>query len=435
MVADSDNRPSDTATIFIILDGFRHDYLERADYLRSIAHWQGRVRETFGFISTRPAMCAGVYPEQTNLCFEYKFMPEGITFRPPFFRLLSLADRLLPNRYLRLSATAWLRTTSRAVVPRRTVLVGNMPFHHFPLFEYAEHNLQTEPGYLSVPTIYDILREHQQSYAYYGYARPKRGLEVFKRLYSLLFRNDMHEADRTMNDQFKTALSHHRPNFIHLHYSACDWVGHQSGPDSPQMDDAIRLVDSLVKEVHELTLRYYRHVRLLVTGDHGMVDVKSYHDLDNEVLKSIPFSEPDDYVCFRDSTMARFWFFKPGAEEAIRASLSKVPWGQIINEDLVAKHHIRFADNSNGDLIFLLEPGTVLMPNYYQGGGVLPKGMHGYDPDVVDNQGAIAIHDGERSYAKSEGSTLDLVDVFPTLLDLHGLPLRQGLCGRSVLGQ
>jgi len=66
---------------------------------------------------------------------------------------------------------------------------------------------------------------------------------------------------------------------------------------------------------------------------------------------------------------------------------------------------------------------------------VLPKGMHGYDPDVVDNQGAIAIHDGERSYAKSEGSTLDLVDVFPTLLDLHGLPLRQGLCGRSVLGQ
>ena len=70
MVADSGNRPSETATIFIILDGFRHDYLERAEYLRSIAHWHGRVRETFGFISTRPAMCAGVYPEQTNLCFE-----------------------------------------------------------------------------------------------------------------------------------------------------------------------------------------------------------------------------------------------------------------------------------------------------------------------------------------------------------------------------
>jgi predicted AlkP superfamily pyrophosphatase or phosphodiesterase len=256
-----------------------------------------------------------------------------------------------------------------------------------------------------------------------------------KRVYSRFVSGDLFESDRTMVDRYKRDLRRQRHDFAHLHFSACDWIGHQFGPDSPQMEEAIQTVDSWVKEIHEQALGSYGDVRILATADHGMVKVGEHYDIGQELLASLPFSEPDDYLCFRDSTMARFWFFKPRAEDEIRKRLEKVSWGRIVDEEMRKKHHIRFADNSNGDLIFLLEPGAVLLPNYYQAAGTPPKGMHGYAPDVSDNQGAIVIHDPHRSFAASQGATLDLVDVFRTLVDMHGLPLPDKSMRSSVLTQ
>ncbi len=377
-------------------------------------------------------MCAGVHPQQTNICFEYQFKPEGRTFRPWLCRPLALAQKIVPPRYLRFAATAWIRMTSRAAVPRRTALVGNMPFDRLPLFEYAEQRLQTDGAYLSVPTIYDLLRANQQRFLYYGFARPKRGFETLKRLYSTLMTGDLLEADRTMVAHYLADLPRYRPDFAHLHFSACDWIGHRFGPDSAEVQAAIRGVDALVEQVHHEALRHYKTVRMLITADHGMVNVVEHHNLDAQVLQGLPYAEPDDYIAFRDSTAARFWFFKPAAEQAVRKRLQDIPWGTIIDDDAKRRYRIDFADNANGDLIFLLNPGVVLMPNYYQGDGAPPKGMHGYDPDVPDNQGAILIHNEQREFAEPVGATLDLVDVFPTLLDLHGLP-RGGVEGRSVL--
>ena len=435
MTADFRKDGSDSLTLFMILDGFRHDFLEAAPYLKSIAGWHGKIRETFGFISTRPAMCAGVYPEQTNLCFEYRFAPHGSTFNPWLFHLLGWADPILPNRFLRLAATAWLRMTHREPVARRTAMIGHMPFSHFPLMDLAENRLQTEPEYLSIPTIYDLLRSHGQKHLYYGFARPERRFETMKRVYSWFVSGDLFESDRTMVDRCNRELRGERPNFAHLHFSACDWIGHRFGPDSPQMEEAIQTVDNWVKEVHEQALGCYGDVRILATADHGMVKVREHYDIGQDLLDPLPFSEPDDYLCFRDSTMARFWFFRPRAEDEIRKRLEKVSWGRVMDEEMQKKHHICFADNSNGDLIFLLEPGAVLLPNYYQAAGTPPKGMHGYAPEAPDNQGAIVIHDPHRSFAAPQGTTLDLVDVFPTLVDMHGLPLPHESMGSSVLTQ
>ncbi|MCA9806278.1 MAG: hypothetical protein KC777_30125, partial [Cyanobacteria bacterium HKST-UBA02] len=148
-------RKSEALTLFVILDAFRHDFLSRAPYLSAIAEWTGDVRETFGFISTRPAMCAGVFPEETGLCFEYQFRPDGKTYSRSLARGISAAEHLVPRKLARLAATAWVRSTSRNPVARRTAVVGNLPAEWLPFFELAEQRLQTQSGYLPVPTIWD----------------------------------------------------------------------------------------------------------------------------------------------------------------------------------------------------------------------------------------------------------------------------------------
>lgn len=419
-------------TLFIILDAFRHDFLEKAPYLSSIAQWSGVIRETFGFISTRPAMCAGVYPEETNLAFEYQLRPGGRTFSRALAGALGAAGKVLPNRYLRLGASAWIRATRRDPIARRTAMVGHMPYHQLPLFDLAERKLQTEPGYLAVDTIYDHLRAAGQEIAYFGFARPKTLRETARRIRSLLVRGDLLESDRTMVENFLRLLRHRRPNFAHLHFAACDWVGHRYGPESEESLQAILAVDRMMEKVHRAALERYPEVRMLITADHGMVPVTESYDLD-EALRGIDVREPDDFVSFRDSTVARFWFFNPRAEEKLRRRLESLPWGTVFDDEALAHHRIRFPDNANGELFFLLRPGAVLLPNYYQGGGVPPLGMHGYDPHEKDNQGAVLLHGSDQAVALEQGATTDLVDLFPTLFDLHGLKKPEVTAGRSFL--
>jgi predicted AlkP superfamily pyrophosphatase or phosphodiesterase len=377
-------------------------------------------------------MCAGLHPEQTNLCFEYQFRPDGKTFHPALFNLLSLAERVFPPRYLRLGASAWLRMTSRDPVVRQTANVGTLPFNLLPLFDYAEKRLQTEPGYLDHPTIYDLLRRAGQRFLYYGFARPKDAGETIKRFHSMFVRHDLYEADQTMVSQFERDLRTNSPDFTHLHFSMLDWIGHKYGPSSSELMDAIGVIDGLIRRVVEIAQEQYRDVRLLISADHGMVEVQHHHDLD-KILADLRLHEPEDYLSFRDSTVARFWFFTPQARDTVTSCLESIEWGRVLNEEDKRKLHIRFPDNANGDLLFLLNAGHVILPNYYQDETKPPLGMHGYDPTVGDNQGSILLHNPPRKPGLKNGTILDMVDIFPTLLDLHGLEWPGPLSGRSVL--
>src|SRR5208282_4238024 len=65
-----------------------------------------------------------------------------------------------------------------------------------------------------------------------------------------------------------------RPHFITLYFSDTDSAGHQYGPDSPQVADAVHELDyhigKLVAGIQELNLP----VDLIVVADHGMIQVE-----------------------------------------------------------------------------------------------------------------------------------------------------------------
>ncbi|MDI3255242.1 MAG: ectonucleotide pyrophosphatase/phosphodiesterase [Bacillota bacterium] len=61
-----------------------------------------------------------------------------------------------------------------------------------------------------------------------------------------------------------------RPHFITLYFSNVDHAGHQYGPDSPQVADAVKHVDEMVGKLHEGLEALHLPIDLIVVSDHGM---------------------------------------------------------------------------------------------------------------------------------------------------------------------
>src|SRR5277367_5816337 len=79
-----------------------------------------------------------------------------------------------------------------------------------------------------------------------------------------------------------------RPHFITLYYYEPDHSGHQFGPDSPEVRDAVHHVDDLIGKLKAGLDSLHLPIDLIVVSDHGMekvqgtwIDLDKYADLTN----------------------------------------------------------------------------------------------------------------------------------------------------------
>lgn len=84
-----------------------------------------------------------------------------------------------------------------------------------------------------------------------------------------------------------------RPTFLTLYFDEVDHAGHTYGPDSPQVDDALRDTDAaLTRLVQGLKQRgLFGHINMIVLADHGMASAPTQ----NSILldKVIPLTRVD----------------------------------------------------------------------------------------------------------------------------------------------
>jgi alkaline phosphatase D len=77
-----------------------------------------------------------------------------------------------------------------------------------------------------------------------------------------------------------------RPHFITLYFSNVDHAGHQYGPDTPQVAEAVKHVDELIGKLHSSLDALHLPIDLIVVSDHGMakregnwINLDQYADL------------------------------------------------------------------------------------------------------------------------------------------------------------
>jgi predicted AlkP superfamily pyrophosphatase or phosphodiesterase len=167
---------------------------------------------------------------------------------------------------------------------------------------------------------------------------------------------------------FDTAVKkplHRRLNINYIHFGRLDRIAHKYGTTSDKTIACIKRID---KKLSKMKFD-------LLMSDHGMVDVK-------EIIKV-----PESRICFLDGTLARYW----GSKAELDGIKKKLP----LNKGKI----ITWPDKSYGELIFLANPGMLILPNYWQGKNPC-KGMHGYSPSCKETQGFYII--------KQEGKRKDL---------------------------
>jgi len=220
-----------------------------------------------------------------------------------------------------------------------------------------------------------------------------------------------------------------RPTFITGYFSLVDSIGHQHGPDSQQVKEAVLTMDNYMGQLKSrLDTELDFKVNLVIVSDHGMIDI--------DYEKRVVWPELNDFKNFKvvnGATQLMAYANESVNQSDIKALVTQLN-AQSNNrfkahkkQDL-PKHTHYFNNDRVADIIVEAIPPFVFTSsrkNYYP-----YKGTHGYDPDIVKEMGAIFIANGPNF---KEGVTIPEfrnIHVFPALVDILGLPMPTNIDGK-----
>ncbi len=238
-----------------------------------------------------------------------------------------------------------------------------------------------------------------------------------------------------------------RPHFITLYYGEPDHSGHESGPDSPQVRDAVHHVDELIGKLKTQLDGLHLPIDLIVLSDHGMEKVQgSWIDLDK-------FADLSRFI-----TDGPLLYANTGSATGDEAAAERV-YNQLKKADsrfmVYRRTHIPAALDYNlnpreGDPIvvptgpYLLRaqpPAAVIAvkgttintsmgtTSNAQAGATTamqaprppPAGMHGYDPAAMKTMRAIFYAQGPDIRPGSTVKPFENVNVYPLIAHILGL--------------
>ena len=367
----------------------------------------GAIVPTFGF-EPDAAYIAGLYPDQADGGAQFWYDPSGSPFRfvsylPKFLNYLPRVPELVIRKIL----TKAVRQFCKAP----TLSTARVPFHLLRYFSFSMKFGMEHQAFCNTDTVFDLLRENGKGWFFHCSPNNKVDLKSVVRPAEM----DLHPPQ----------------SFAFFHIGNLDRIGHKYGPHSPELKKELLKVDDGIKAIWQFAKERFDVVYFLVIGDHGMMEVRRHLDIWSE-LKKLPIRLEKDYLMFLDSTMVRFWFFSDRAERLIVDLLDNIEGGHILSQAEKDKYHLNYSHNKFGDIIFLVDPGVLIFPNFYQNKKPV-KGMHGYAPETPDQQSALLIHFPKVKETKRFEEPVDMRRVFPTLLDLLDLPIPEGTTAKSLL--
>ena len=154
------------------------------------------------------------------------------------------------------------------------------------------------------------------------------------------------------------------------------------GPGSARVSLEISKLDNFLKGLITKYESKVEDLNVVIIADHGMTFIREKFDVQSRI-HTLPLVPRKDYIEFYDSTVARFWAFNEKSKLMLTETLSKIPNGRIVEKDELQKSGLLFGDARYGDIIFQMNEGSLIFPNYFT--SIIPKfvrtakGMHGYD--------------------------------------------------------
>jgi predicted AlkP superfamily pyrophosphatase or phosphodiesterase len=242
--------------------------------------------------------------------------------------------------------------------------------------------------------------------------------------YTILSDADMHD-----HQILKIGLKRiSRSRLLLLQLSSLDAAGHNLGPSSDEIIPCLRRLDSQIR-AFVTSVSAWNAVDVMIFTDHGMNVVNKICNLTGPIDRG-GLKLGVDYLAFLDSTMGRFWSLSDGATQKLIQILSTIEGGRVLERRDYVKYLIP-TDIRYGEIVWLANPGNLILPNFYQGRRVA-RGMHGYIPESPEQKCHLMIS-GENLRKGRLRHVSAPMDILPTILDLLDLQIPQGLDGISLL--
>jgi predicted AlkP superfamily pyrophosphatase or phosphodiesterase len=227
-----------------------------------------------------------------------------------------------------------------------------------------------------------------------------------------------------------------RPRFVAAYFGPVDDAGHSYGPDSPQVDAALREVDAaLARLVAGLAQRgLAQKVNLVLVSDHGMLPV-SY-------ARMVMVDEMVDLAKVQPTTFGAYIGINPlpGHAAEVEAALLRPHEHMTCWRKSEIPERLRYGQNRRVPAIFCLaEPGWLIggkpvvawLKGHYPAGFL---GNHGYDP-ADPRMAALFVASGPAFRPNTRLAPFDNVAVYPLLARLLGVRSEPGDGSQGTLAK
>lgn len=208
-----------------------------------------------------------------------------------------------------------------------------------------------------------------------------------------------------------------RPHFITLYFSDTDDAGHQYGPDSPQVAQAVRELDyeigTLISGIAHLKLP----VDVFVVADHGMTTTR-----DGVVQLEQYGLDPS---ALRNATGQYLYAKSDGDAQKVYDDLRAKSDKFVVYRRAQVPAHLHFDSNPRAGDPIVVARGPFLI----RAGGSAPApnraqaGSHGYDPALLPEMKAIFCAAGPDIRPGTRLPAFENVDLYPLIAKILGLDI------------
>ena len=225
-----------------------------------------------------------------------------------------------------------------------------------------------------------------------------------------------------------------RPRFITLYFSFVDTEGHNSGPNSEKLKEAVQEADRLLGILMEKLKKIHLPINTIVVSDHGMIEMQSSDE------NLVDTEEVSDYLnnkaFFVNNGMHGHIYIDNHeyTEEIYQYVKSKLaPRVALYRRNETPEHWHYNKDPRIGDIFLICEPPYYMIPNKNHPftKRTTPWGTHGYDPYTTPDMGGIFYAVGANIKKGYRVKTFENVNVFPLITKLLGVENPQTIDGRT----
>jgi predicted AlkP superfamily pyrophosphatase or phosphodiesterase len=206
-----------------------------------------------------------------------------------------------------------------------------------------------------------------------------------------------------------------RPHFITLYYSNVDHAGHEFGPNSPQVAQAVKHVDELIGTLQTDLNELHLPIDLIVVADHGMERVQG------------DWIDLDKYAPLTGFETAGALLYAPSEAETNRAyqKLKAADAGFRVYRRVNVPADLHYNSNPREGDPVIVPTGPYLIRAHAPSPGAKPYppplGEHGYNPYEMPSMRAIFFAAGPDIRPSTQVKPFENINLFPLIVKILNL--------------